>query len=69
MNVPGTMETRRSTVRVCSECYTLMRPGKACCPECGENIRRREAWERWCTNWCADRRIPVSCPAVRGHGR
>ncbi|MEE4173881.1 MAG: hypothetical protein V2I57_06480 [Xanthomonadales bacterium] len=46
MNVPGTIETRRSSVTVCSECYTLMRPGKNCCPECGENLRRRQAWER-----------------------
>lgn len=46
MNVPGTIESRRVSVQVCSECYSLMQPGHGCCPSCGENVRRREAWER-----------------------
>ena len=46
MNVPGTLRQPRTTVRVCSECYALMRTERDCCSACGDNVRRREAGER-----------------------
>lgn len=46
MNVPGTFHQPRTTVRVCSECYNLMRSERDCCSACGDNMQRREAWER-----------------------
>jgi rRNA maturation endonuclease Nob1 len=45
MNAQGTLR-QRSAVRVCSECYALTKTGQDCCPACGTNVRRREAWER-----------------------
>ncbi len=45
MNAQGTLQ-QRNAVRVCSECYTLTEDGQDCCPACGSNVRRREAWER-----------------------
>ena len=46
MNVPGSLKESRSTIRVCSECFALTQSRRDCCPACGANVRRREAWER-----------------------
>lgn len=46
MNAHGTLHPQRSAVRVCSECYALTETECDCCPACGANVRRREAWER-----------------------
>ena len=46
MNAHGTVRQQRSAVRVCSECYALTENREDCCPACGTNVRRREAWER-----------------------